>query len=504
MKVKVKVGNEYKEINVNQEESILKALQRNEIMIQAPCNGRGTCGNCKIYVDGKPEAQLACQTYPVEGMQIELVQAVDRMQVLTEFVTNKQEPKQIELEKMQPKEYKSEPNYYVAIDLGTTTIVVVLLKTSEQGLITVQTIRGINPQISFGADVISRITASNQGNTEALKHCIQQYLEESIAALCSSNEIERSRILRIVIAGNTTMMHLLRGRDVSGLGTYPFEPVTLAREEYYEEDTLIMTFPGISAFVGGDITAGIYALNLHEAIRPSILVDLGTNGEIVIGNRERILVTSTAAGPAMEGGNLSCGIGSVPGAIREVTIKKRYTTYQTIENRPAIGICGSGAIELLAELYTKDEIDEHGTFRKQEYLREGFPVDAMGNIRFTQQDIRQIQLAKGAIRAGIETLMNAYQVTYDEIEHLYLAGGMGFALNLEKACQIGLFPSELRRKVECVGNSCLGGVIKFLNQLEQGKIEEVNVLDQLIIKSTSLPLATLDGFTQNYLNFIEF
>lgn len=492
VKIRVVFKHRSMELTVSQEETILTAFQKNQIWIQAPCNGRGTCGKCKVHVDGETIEKLACQTYPEEGMVIRLQEEGASIRVLSDFVCESQQMIQDESQHV--------GEYYVAIDLGTTTIVTQLLKRVSEGLRCLQTIRGINPQTSFGADVISRITAANGGQAKELQACVKDYLEETIELLCIANDLQHKTLSKIVIAGNTTMIHLLYGYDVSGLGLYPFQTTCLAPEIKVKDQVSIVAVPGISAFVGGDITAGIYAIGMEQEEKPVLLVDLGTNGEIAIGNSNRILVTSASAGPAFEGGNLSCGVGSIPGAICEVSIKRRYTAYKTIDNRPAIGLCGTGAIELLAELLEKGEIDSHGTFVNEEYRIKGFPVDVMGNIRILQEDIRQLQLAKAAIRTGIEAVIDAFGTNYDEIAHLYLAGGMGYTLNVEKACRIGLIPRKLQDKVQCVGNSSLGGVKRYLTNLS----EEASPFTNVTSKAQTIQLATKSQFSHNYLNYMDF
>ena len=565
VEIKVTTSKGLHSILASEKNTVLQALQAAKIPIQAPCNGRGTCGKCKIRVQGEESERLACQTYPTQHMVVEVKSKGEQMQVVSEFLgveSVMEQPVADATVANNKEKVEEKPLYMIAVDLGTTTVVIQLLvfdsNTTENSKGKVlQTVRNLNPQNIYGADVISRITASNQGAAKALSGLICNFLCDGIEQMCENNDIKLEQISDIVIGGNTTMMHLLREYNVSGLGKYPFQPVSLSLEEFpyvqlkgsavldkesedvnglepqihepnacgesAEHGPRVTLFPGISAFVGGDIVAGLYALNIHKEEKINLLVDLGTNGELAIGNRDRILVTSTAAGPAFEGGNISCGTGSIAGAIKEVTIKKRYVAYQTIDNKPAVGICGTGAIDLLAELRSKGYINEHGSFQ-DEYRERGFLVEGRGfqsdkEIRFTQEDIRQMQLAKGAIRAGIEVLMETYGVGYDQIGHLYLAGGMGFSLNIEKACEIGLLPPPLKDKVVIVGNSCLGGVIKYLQTVAReksgGRIDNIaeekpeggtaklEIMD-MISRTTSIQLAEGDLFAGNYLNYMDF
>ena len=556
VEIKVNTAQGLHSILVDEKNTVLQALQAAQIPIQASCNGRGACGKCKIKVQGEDNERLACQTYPTENMVLEVKSKGEQMQVVSDFLgadSNGVHHFANATHEHNNKEEAGKPLYMIAVDLGTTTVVIQLLafdSTVSEGskAKVIQTVRNLNPQSIYGADVISRITASNQGARKELASLIGQFLCDGIEQMCENNDMKLDEISDIVIGGNTTMMHLLREYDVNGLGKYPFRPVSLAMEEFpyiqlkqscsfgiatqsqlatqsqsdakyqceqqHKYDTEqqrkhgpnVTLFPGISAFVGGDIVAGLYALDFHKNERINLLVDLGTNGELAIGNRDKLLVTSTAAGPAFEGGNISCGTGSIAGAIKEVTIKRRYVAYQTIDNKPAIGICGTGAIDLLAELWNKGYINKQGSlleeYRDRGFLVEGRNFASQTEIRFTQEDIRQMQLAKAAIRAGIEVLIETYGADYGQIDHLYLAGGMGFSLNIDKACEIGLLPPALKDKVVIVGNSCLGGIIKYLqqNQYSEVKIE----LKKMISRTTSIQLAEGDLFAGNYLNYMDF
>jgi len=507
-----------KEVYAREGETILDFFKREHIVIQAPCNGRGTCMSCRIRVNGEAEERLACQTKVEDQMKVELLHPRDQMAVLTDYI-EESGFQRADVEKG----HEAQDEIYVAsIDLGTTTVVVQLgVVEQRRGVYRViQTVSGLNPQSIYGADVISRITAALQGDDKELQLCIVNFLWESIEGICQNQGIHVSELAEIVIGGNTTMLHLLRGYSVQGLSAYPFTPVSLAMETIsyakFKGDKQegagpkVTLLPGISAFVGSDITAGLYAIGMHDKEEISLFVDLGTNGELAIGNRDRILVTSTAAGPAFEGGNLSCGVGSISGAVSEVVLKKRYAIVRTIDNQPPIGLCGTGALELLAELLGKGMIDTHGSFVEESHRSQGYLLNTRGmsvqhSIVMTQEDIRALQLAKGAIRAGMEVLMKEYGVTSGQIASLYLAGGMGFALNMEKACAIGLIPQELKEKVRIVGNSCLGGCVKY-QCAQVGKKPEIRrrKLEEIAASVEHIQLAENEDFISNYLEYMEF
>ena len=231
------------------------------------------------------------------------------------------------------------------------------------------------------------------------------------------------------------------------------------------------------------------------------MIDLGTNGEMGIGNRNKILVTSTAAGPAFEGGNITWGTGSIQGAICNVDLKDNQLNIRTIGDTEPVGICGTGVIETAAELVKAKLIDETGLMA-EEYFEDGYPLakTAKGElIVFTQKDIRELQLAKSAIRAGVETLILRYGVNYNQIDKVYLAGGFGFKMDMEKAVAIGLLPEELRGKMEAVGNSSLGGAVKYLTEETSRAF-----LEHIVMVSSEIDLANDITFNDFYMKYMFF
>lgn len=388
-------------------------------------------------------------------------------------------------------ENEENKGYGVAVDIGTTTIVMQLVDKKEKQIKATYT--SINHQRMHGTDVISRIQKAVEGSAEELKAIIQKDLQEGFLYLLRQGELDAKEIREVVIAGNTTMIHLLMGYDCTGLSTYPFTPVST---EAIEENSKVRILPGISAFVGADIVSGMYLCDMDQDEEISLLIDLGTNGEIVLGNRERFLSTSVAAGPAFEGGNILYGTASVEGAVSGVSITERGPSIKTIGNKPPIGICGTGAIELVAELLRTGQIDETG------YMEDEYPValTAQGNeIVFMPKDIREIQLAKAAICAGIEILIAKYGIFKEDISNVYLAGGFGYHLDCKKAIAIGLIPKEFADKIKTVGNSSLGGAVKCLLCREDW--ERVKAIPKL---TEEIQLATEEAFQQLYMKSMYF
>lgn len=500
-----------------QQESILEAFIGQGGYVSAPCGGHGTCGKCKIKLRegnlaitewdekyfSKEELEegyrLSCKAYPTNDCSVELLQdEEDDFQVLGTLKN----------EDVAPEDFQQEKTFALAIDIGTTTIAISLIGMETKQVI--DTYTTINHQRMYGADVISRIQASIDGKGEKLRKLIQKDLLEGIYSLINKYQIPKNKLEMIAIAGNTTMGHLLMKFSCETLGVVPFTPIDISlMEKSFAEvfenmefgNTKVVLLPGISTYVGADIVSGIYANKMEKSDSYNLLVDLGTNGEMAIGNKEKILVTSTAVGPAFEGGNITCGMGGVSGAISSVTITDGKVSYGTIEDKPAKGICGTGVIETVAELVKNELIDETGLL-EEEYFDDGYPLAVTSNgepIIFEQKDVREIQLAKSAVRAGVETLIKRMHISYEAIDHLYMAGGFGFKLDKEKAVAIGMFPEELLDKIETVGNTSLQGAINYIcNGLQEKEIEHI------VAVSEEINLSLDKDFNQFYVDYMFF
>lgn len=509
--------------------SLMEALQSRDIYVSASCGGRGTCGKCKIrLIEGKLEVtpsdrvklsedelrqgyRLSCMTYPAKTCTISVV-AGDEADF--EIVAGKQTEAtdSVPATGQSDNPFAMDEDYGIAIDIGTTTLALSLVGLTGKQVI--DTYTAINKQRAYGADVISRIKASVEGKRDILKTSIQKDLQNGIRSLLMRAGIEsdnrsNARLKRIAIAGNTTMEHLLLGYPCDTLGSYPFTPfyiktVTMPYAEAIgadDTDAEVTVLPGISAFVGGDIVAGLLACGFDRKDSNCLLIDLGTNGEMALGNRNKLLVTSTAAGPAFEGGNISCGTGSVSGAICGVEIRGSSVIVETIGQKPPVGICGTGVIELVSELLKAGLMDETGLLC-EEYFDRGFEIarDIEGRpITFTQKDIRELQLAKAAIRAGVEILLQRSYITYEDIDTVYLAGGFGYQLNLEKAFHVGLLPKELSGRVKAVGNSSLDGAILSLTEKSAAA-----GMEQIVRAAEELHLSNDIDFNDLYIRFMGF
>jgi uncharacterized 2Fe-2S/4Fe-4S cluster protein (DUF4445 family) len=370
--------------------------------------------------------------------------------------------------------------YIVAVDLGTTTIAM-QLRDCRDGAVA-DTYCEMNPQRSYGADVLSRITASCDGHKEELRDMVWAALKRGMEQFVKTLEDEYTleehpsgrenagntdaitcvinKISCMCIAGNTTMEHLLLGYDVGTLGVSPFTPVEIGLQEIRRPEWSFPIYitPGISTFVGGDIAAGLYALGMLGGNGKScrLLIDLGTNGEMAITDGSRMLVTATAAGPAFEGG-------------------------------ASTQVIGTDMIALTAGLLKQGILDETGLLAES--------CDTL-----TQQDIRNLQLAKAAVRAGIEVLWEKFGT--EQVDSVYLAGGFGCYLNVEAAFEIGLLPERLRGRVQAVGNTSLAGAYQMARDLREGRLDR-DSLEKRLSCAVSINLAKEGSFEQLYLRYMD-
>lgn len=503
------------QIKVKEEgRTILEKLTADGHAFSFPCGGRGSCGKCKIcVVSGKVPAskeeeafftkeqleegyRLACQAVPQTDCSIRLC-GWEEIEKGEADILSETSSAQVSAKARDGKDY-------IVIDIGTTTIAVSLVDGATGTPVRVHA--AMNRQRSFGGDVITRIAAACEGKGGQMQQVIREDLLDGIQEVVTRSGRSAAQI---AIAGNTTMGHLLMGLSCETLGTVPFTPVdismrTLSFEEVFGANTFdmpVLLLPGISTYVGADITAGMLSCGFAKSEEVSILIDLGTNGEMAIGGKDKILVTSTAAGPAFEGGNISCGMASVAGAICNVSIVETNVNITTISDKLPVGICGTGAIAVLSELLRLEYIDETGLL-DEEYFEDGFLLcqSAGGEpITFTQKDVRQMQLAKAAVRAGLETLLLRYGVDYSGVDHVYLAGGFGYKMDLGQAVGIGLLPEELKGKVQAVGNSSLSGARDALF-VEDAKEQ----LQHICSVSEEINLSMDKDFQELYVEYMMF
>ncbi len=531
--------------------NVLEYLRNNNISIDCPCGGNGTCKKCLVIIDKQPPV-LACRTEYKTGCHIEVVNQSKQMRILDVDETISGDTID-----------SDSGRFGVAIDIGTTTIAGVIVEISKCRIFGAKSLENSNKK--YGADVISRI---NSGRYKEMQFGMQTDIKNVIYSLLGKHNVKKLDV--IALAGNTTMINTLMGCDLLPLGRYPYEPEqiktvdTSAKEalglnEEFIKDTRVVIFPGTSAFIGGDIVSGLYFLmnKTHDIISRDMengknsiskdiitgdfvsadmkfgkntisndikchngtisndidahkmkaggfiaVMDLGTNGEMGLYNDNTVLTCSASAGPVFEGGNITCGIASVPGAIDHMKIEEDgKCSYSTIENDDRVmGLCGSGVIDCAAELIKHGFCDVHGTFISGECYRITKRPDR-SDIVFTQEDMRQVQLAKAAIISGLWTLCVKAGITYADIDKLYLAGGMGYAIDIDSAVRVGLIPKELEGSTVAVGNTSLKGCTELIcSDVDLGIKQAEEISERIKV----VDLASEPGFERLYLDNIDF
>ena len=370
----------------------------------------------------------------------------------------------------------------VAVDIGTTTMVAYLLDLKDGREMAVRSC--LNPQGVHGADVIVRSDYATAGGLQEMADLVRAQIDGMIGELCEETGVARRDIYQVVTVGNTIMMHLFATLPPKHIAVSPFIPVYTRGFDVPAAQLglsihprgMVTLMPCVAGYVGADTIAAVLASGMDQQEELSLMVDIGTNGEIALGNREGMATCSAAAGPAFEGAHIQYGMGGVAGAISKVTVEAERVVCQTIGGEPARGICGSGLVDAISGMKDLGVIDEMGRILEDEeiespWLRqrvrelEGKPAflliseqeGAARDVYVCQRDLREVQLAKGAIAAGIEVLLRERGVKFDQISALYLAGGFGNYIDCGHACNIGLLPPELRERIRPIGNGAGSG-----------------------------------------------
>ena len=473
-----------REISVPAGAVLLDALKQSEIYPDAPCGGNGTCGKCKVLVDGAEV--LACKTIVDRDMTVVLPQAIG-LRILRPGIDTEQ--------RMEP----FQDGYLVAFDIGTTSVVCFLLdgKTGEE----LASASMLNPQVAFGADVISRIQAALRAAFAQLTSLLRSAVEELIQRVCFDADILPKEIGVISVVGNPAMQQLFLGISPENLSKAPFAPVLTETKTILCHDILpicpkaqLLIVPNIGGFVGADTIACLLATGLYKKDEITLMVDIGTNGEMVLGNKDRMIACSTAAGPALEGANIRFGMRGTDGAIDHVWLENGEVRCSVIGGRKAAGICGSGLIDAVATGIRMGIVNKRGRIQNEEHIL--YLTDA---IYLTQEDIRQVQLAKGAVCAGIIMMAKQLGVSVEDIQKVQLAGAFGSYLNPENACRIGLLPEQLSGKIETVGNAAGSGA-KML-ACDKNMLELTGALAN---KIEFLELANLPEFAKTFAKAMNF
>lgn len=503
-------------VGVTGEETVLETARSLGVAIDAPCSGNGACGKCRVQllsgqVQALPNAALgdcrylACGIFPRSDLTV-LVPALasayqSRIRTAAHAAYDEllADLRAAGLPMAAPDGVPdvSAP-CALAIDVGTTTVCAALLDLRSGGKILAEGARG-NAQLRYGADVIHRII--EQGKPDGVRKLRDAIVEDTLVPLlsdlCGQAGVESGRIVRVAVVGNTTMEHLLLGVDASGIRTEPYIPAFYRRDGMtaadlrlpVHPDAQICLAPNVGSFVGGDVTAGVLAATFWNSEDLSLFIDLGTNGEIVLGNREFLIACACSAGPAFEGGEISCGMRATDGAIEAVRIDETTLrpTLTVIGGGKPVGICGSGLIDAAAELFRCGIIDargkivregdrvfrdRHGTGR---YLLAAADESATGReIAITEVDLDNLIRAKGAIYAAIDTLLSELDLDERAITRLFVAGGIGGGINVENAVRIGMLPAFPPDRFAYLGNTALAGAYAMaLSRDAARKIDEI-------------------------------
>ena len=400
--------------------------------------------------------------------------------------------------------------YLAAFDIGTTTVVGYLMDARTGRVLSVES--SMNPQAQYGADVIMRANYALENGTENLSACIRQTVQSILDSLAQKAGIPTASIYQTCIVGNTCMHHLFLGISPGALVHAPYNPAIsqllfLDAASYdlriHPKGQLIL-LPDVAGFVGADTMGCLLCIRPDQQEDLSLMIDIGTNGEMVLGNKDRLAACSTAAGPAFEGAKIECGMRGASGAVDHVEYRDGTWSYTTVGGEKAIGICGSGLIDLIACLRKAGIIDESGKLLSEDGTAAFtlVPAKESGNgspVYLSQKDVREVQLAKAAIAAGILLLQKELGITEEQIAHVYIAGAFGNYMNPESACDIGLIPICLKKKIVPVGNAAgEGSKIALINR------EELFYSNTLAKEISFVELAASPEFQDCFVDELEF
>ncbi len=467
-----------KVISAEKGENLLCVLRRGNLAPDAPCGGNGKCGKCIVYIENQPVA--SCQYLVTRDVTVRLKKEVDNTRILVDGIGAN----------VTPNPLRDGP--LAAIDIGTTTVVCYILNDRGELL---SASSAINPQQSFGADVISRIQCALSGQMKALTELIRGTVEKILIDACNKAHIQAGDIGVISVVGNPCMQQLFLGILPDNLARIPFSPVLKEITVQNAADFVpvcanasMITVPDISGYVGADTIGCVLATEIDRSSTISLIVDIGTNGEMVLGSSNGMIACATAAGPALEGARIRFGMRGTDGAIDHVFVKDGSFSVHVIGNVPARGICGSGLIDAIAVLLEQGLINERGRLSER---KENLPLseclgEAEGqrifsltdDIYITQDDIRQVQMAKGAIAAGIDLMTARLGIAVADIEQILLAGAFGTYIRPESACRIGLLPAALLNRIKSIGNAAGSGAQRVA--CSKSEMEKAEILAKKI------------------------
>lgn len=488
--------------------------------LSMPCGGNHTCGKCRVRAAGAisppEEAERALLGDAVtEGVRLAcFAKALGDCEIFTDARYERTEIMTAGTEIRAAYDGGDGPALGFAVDIGTTTVVSYLYDLPGGKLL--ETVCEMNRQYTYGSDVISRIDASNQSGPGPQQRSIVTQLEGMFARSLQQAQAEPELVKRVVITGNTTMLHFLTGKDPRGIGVSPFVPESLFGMEIEAGEVFGMFLLGtklvlpacISAYVGADITCGIVSTGMTERRDAALLVDVGTNGEMALYREGELVCCATAAGPAFEGAEIAMGMTATAGAINRVFLEDGQVRYCTIGDEKPAGICGTGMISCVSLMLRLEVLDETGAILEEGHgyeplitEREGQPAFAIGDsgVVITQQDIRNIQLAKAAIAAGIDAMLHDLGTEAEQVGVLYLCGGFGSYIDPAEAAGMGLIPAALADRVKAAGNTAGSGAVEILFSHKRG--EEAKALAG---KAKEISLSASPYFMERYIERMMF
>lgn len=462
--------------------NLLSLLRAHGLAPDAPCGGSGKCGKCTVFIDG--EAVLACRTTIQRDMTVTIPQRRE-LQVLQSGIS--------------AAVFSGGSGFSAAFDIGTTTVVCYLLDHRSGKELAVSGMA--NPQRAFGADVVSRLRSAADSGLEEQCRLIRECMTTLITRVCDDAHIAPEDIHTVSVVGNPAMQQIFLGIPIHNLITIPFAPVLTEAKRIPCGKIIsicsraeLLIVPDISGYVGADTLGCVLSTALYPSEKPILMVDIGTNGEMVLSSKERMIACSTAAGPALEGANIRFGMSASAGAIDHVWLEEEKIHHSVIGGGKATGICGSGLIDAVAAALELGLINKRGRI-----LNESRIIPITEEICLTQDDIRQVQLAKGAICAGILLMLQRLELQPEDISRVMLAGAFGSFLNPASACRIGLLPMQLQNRIEAVGNAAGSGAKMLCFQPEL-----LDLTQKLVNKIEFLELASLSSFPKTFAKAMEF
>lgn len=539
--------------------NLMEALLHAGMHVDNACNGKGTCGKCRVRISGcslPPAAEterrllgeaeledgvrLACLLSADRDMTVELLRKEGIHRVLEsgfmpDFAYEPSVRKQFSPGRGMTSVYYEDTllsreegdttdlMYGAALDIGTTTVVLSLtdLLSGRE----VASAARINAQKLYGLDVLTRITYEiehPEDGARNLQRVIVCSINEMLEEVCAKAGISRRSVYEIAVAANTTMLHMLLGVDAKSIGQAPFLPsftsskVLLAASIGLEaaEQARLYCLPSVSAYIGADIVAGAYVCGLRQRKENLLFIDIGTNGEIVLSKEGSLSSCSCAAGPALEGMNISAGMRAADGAIEDVEITEGGVRLSVIGDKPPSGLCGSGILAAVRELVDKGLVKASGVFLRRESLAEGDPrktllgqdgkkryfiLSESPALRVTQSDVRQVQLAKGAILSGFYTLLHSQGMEMGDLDGVLVAGQFGAHLPAKSLVGAGILPREVESRISYVGNAAKAGA--YMALMSRRVKEELETLSSSI---EYVELSQREGYERLFTDCMRF